>query len=282
MKKLYITFLTMLLCSGDILKSAQSLLNQELNLINLDSRVDVLQKKLKEYENQDDHLKALDDQFSIYKKNIDQYNHFLSENKLQPLFSDQTFQNDLKMEDLFLNEVEENSSIIMQGKNLDWSWQFQKYGIFKGTFYFIKNMFIPNSMKSCTQAGVGALTAVALSRQNKSSTTIINIPQGASNITIKSDNDNLVRTLGICTLGAGITVAGIQWYHSFMYDRDSKNKMSNIIEKLKNKNRSLSNTFALSAIESNIQAVDSRLMSTAAASQCRDEESFSKQDFRNS
>ena len=215
--------------------------------------IDTLQRQLKQYCNNDRHLNDLYEALNIKKSKIETYNRYLSEiNSLnasgQTLIKDGALRKSIEFSNIEVERLSQLSSVIIQGKNIDPSWQIAKYGNIMGSLSFVKNLFVPRDMRSYLCAGIGAVTGLAVfkSMQKASPTISINVPEGATNITIKDDSQQkFAAAVAICALGAGGLVAGTQVYNSWMYGQNSRDELARDIKAINDSNLNVQNAFAL-------------------------------------
>lgn len=225
-------------------------LQNELQPIDL-TPISQLCHKLDGYADHDQHMKELQSALTTQQNQINKYNHLLDTYtdltlEQQASLSDSSFQDLIKVSKIEMDNLAQLADVLMQSKNIDASWQIEKYGMIAGSFSFVKNLVLPQSWRSSLYAGVGALTGVAaLQLLPKSSTNItINLPAGVDKIQL-SDNtqQKLVTTAAVCALGAGTAIAVSQLYTSWMYDKNSRDILIDKIKAIKQSNGTIGQTF---------------------------------------
>ena len=211
-----------------------------------------LQGQLLQYRDNDAHLKDLYDVLTTQKVQLDKYNELIANSELltaeqQALVDNNAFQDLINISDVEIERLSQLSSIIMQSKNIDPSWQIAKYGNILGSLSFVRNLFVPRDVQSYVYAGIGAVTGLTVFKnvQKTSPAIQINVPQSTTNITIKDDSQQkLATTVAICALGAGGVVAGTQLYNSWMHGQNSRDVLADKIVVIKNSNAHVSSVFA--------------------------------------
>jgi len=247
-KKIYfIVFASLFSCQ---IFGAQALL-QPLNL----DFINRLQEQLRQYYENDDHLKNLHDVLSTQKEQLIEYNTLVNNISSNTVILTQeqlaiinrlSFQNLIQVSNTEVEQLFQLSNVIIQSKNIDPSWQIKKYGTIFGSLFFMKNLLMPRNTQAYICAGIGALTSfVFFKNQLKASPTIqINVPQGATNITINDDTQKkLATTVAVCAFSAGGVVAGAQIYNSWMYEKNSRDTLTDKIKAIKSSNAQIGFAF---------------------------------------
>lgn len=222
------------------------------NLPSIDvASISQLCHKLNGYAEHDEHMQELQSALTTQKNQINKYNNLLDTYvnltpEQQASLSDSSFQDLIKVSKIELDNLAQLADVLMQSKNIDASWQIQKYGWISGSLSFVKNLVLPQSWRSSFYAGAGALTGVAaLQLLPKSSTNVtINLPAGVEKIQL-SDNSQqkLVTTAAFCALGAGTALAASQLYTSWMHDKNSRDLLTDKIKAIKQSNGTIGQTF---------------------------------------
>lgn len=206
---------------------------------------------LEGYADHDQHIQELRSALITQEGQINKYNDLLNTYtdltlEQQASLSESSFQDLIKVSKIELDNLAELADVLMQSKNIDASWQIKKYGMITGSLSFVKNLVLPQSWRSSLYAGAGALTGMtALQLLPKSSTNVtINLPAGVEKIQL-SDNtqQKLVTTAAVCVLGAGTAIAASQWYTSWMYEKNSRNVLTDKIKAIRQSNGTIGQTF---------------------------------------
>ena len=242
--------------------------------------INKLQGQLRPYRDNDAHLKELYDVLATQKAQLEDYNKLIIATESltaeqKALVYNNAFQDLINISDVEIERLSQLSSVIMQSKNIDPSWQIAKYGNVLGSISFIKNLFVPRDVQSYICAGVGAVTGLTVFKnmQKTSPTIEINVPQGATNITIKDDSQQkLATTVAVCALGAGGLVAGSQLYNSWMHGQNSRDTLADKIAVIKTSNAQIGSMFATIGIHN--------VLNAAAVEQVRQRQAIGALDNR--
>jgi len=252
----YTKFLMVWSCC--VMMTNRMVCSQEQILQSVDiTAIQTLQRKLDVYADHDEHLKELKSVLATQQAQISTYNSLIASGGLtqdqRNLLSDASFKNLIEVSRTEVESLCNLSAILMQGNNISPSWQIAKYGKFLGTASFVKNLLLPRDVQSTFFGAVGALTAfVGLKNVSKASTIVhIHPPVGTEIITINNNDSQhkLATTLAACALGAGAVVAGTQLWNSWMYEKNSRDVLTDKIKAIKTTNGLIGQSFALAQIQ---------------------------------
>lgn len=208
-----------------------------------------MQNKIREYLEYDVTLSNLNDQCMSYVDRIQEYNTHLDQYENLPAHRKAIFEanyskakTDIALPQTTIDQIDTHINRQIASKNVNYRWQFQKYGVIQGSFIYMKNLFMPRSTYSYIGTGLASFGILsAFFKKPSQSSVIINAHEGA-HLIVQNDRitqQDVLKTITLCSLVTGATIAARQTYLSWMYHDESKQKLAGWIDRLQKHNNSI-------------------------------------------